>query len=522
MRKHTGFEVPPGSSVYLHQAFKCCPYAGMITSQIYDYLERNAFTLVEDPALADVQLINSCGSDSRNAAQTFDAVASVRDLAPGTPIVVTGCLNSIEPKAVARSLEGVADTAMLDPRHLSGLDELFKPAVVPFDSVRTSLKNRYAGTAFSDHWYHVGVSTGCFGTCTFCAIRRATGRPRSNPIQGVLADVRRGLSAGHPDVLLVSTDVSAWGADLGLTVVDLLSALSDMPEDVMFSAEAFEPKLFLEHFDALLEVFRRGRFSFIGLPIQSGSQRILDQMERDYDIRAVLDAVRRLKVAAPDLLVRTDILYGFGDETDEDFEASRLAGRAFDVASYNAYRERPGTAPIRLSQEVVDRRHLQAMDELRFLAQRGVPAAKRIIPIPDDQSIDWDIEGDRLAHDDVKIAEPPAPDLMRWLTSTRLRFANVIEKRGTIKLGNTGWAIDGAHVHDVQRAVILVMRNAAGQAVDVGLRRPDQSGPAMARSDRFAMWIVTPGFTPTPDQDIAIKALIAMLELKLVPGQDRP
>ncbi len=516
MRKHTGFQIPPGSTIYVHQAFKCCPYAGMITSQIHDYIERNHFHVADDPALADVQLINTCGSDARNAKQTFDAITLVRDQAEGTPIVVTGCLNSIEPKQLTQALDGVADSAMLDPRNLNALDEMFRPTVVKFDSVRTSLKNRYAGTAFSDHWYHVGASTGCFGTCTFCAIRRATGRPRSNPIEGVLADVRRGLAAGHYDVLLVSTDISAWGADLGLNVVNLLSALSDMSEDVLFSAEAFEPKLFLEHFEGLLQVFKRGRFSFIGLPIQSGSQRILDQMERDYDIQAVLDAVRRLKAEVPDLLVRTDILYGFGDETDHDFELSRLAGRVFDVASYNAYQERPGTAPIQLPAHVFDRRQMAAMNELRELALRGVPSAKRIRPIPAEQSIDWDIEGDRLARDEVASVDPPSQDLLRWLTSTRLRFANVIAKRGKITLGKTGWHIDGALVHDVQRAVMLVMRNNAGETIDIGLRRPDQPGSAMARSDRFAMWIVTPNFTPTEEQDQAIKTLMVMLELKRV------
>ena len=58
------------------------------------------------------------------------------------------------------------------------------------------------------------VSTGCFGTCSFCSIRRATGRPKSTPIDRILAEVDRGIASGQPDILFVSTDVSAWGADL--------------------------------------------------------------------------------------------------------------------------------------------------------------------------------------------------------------------------------------------------------------------------------------------------------------------
>lgn len=104
MRKHTGFVVPRGRAVYVKQAFKCCPYAGMITSQIHDFLEQNGYEVVDDPTIADAQLVNTCGSDAAQAQLTYDTIADVREQAPGSPIVIAGCLNSIEPKRIVAAL----------------------------------------------------------------------------------------------------------------------------------------------------------------------------------------------------------------------------------------------------------------------------------------------------------------------------------------------------------------------------------------------------------------------------------
>ncbi|MDP2314666.1 MAG: radical SAM protein [Pseudomonadota bacterium] len=370
-------DIAPGARVHLHQAFRCCPYAGAISSRIHDYLAQNGYTLVADPADADVHVVNTCGSDARQASLTYDALAAIRARTPAAAVVATGCLVSIEPGALAAAMAPFARAARFDPRHLAGLDDVFAPTNVAFDAVSPSLHNAYTGNDFSEGWAHVLASTGCLGTCSFCAIRRATGRPKSRSVADVLGDIARAVDGGVRDVLLVSTDLSAWGTDRGESVVDLLRAVVAMPGEFLVSGESFEPTLFLHHFEALLPLFASGRFAFVGLPIQSGSARVLRRMDRTYDPDAVVAAVRRLKAAAPDLLVRTDLLYGFADETEAEFEASLAVSRAFDLPSFNVYQPRPGTAPLELGAEVLAARRDRALEELQRRAQAGWAQVRR-------------------------------------------------------------------------------------------------------------------------------------------------
>jgi tRNA A37 methylthiotransferase MiaB len=505
--------VAPGARVHLHQAFRCCPYAGTVSSQIHEYLEQNGYTLVADPKDADVQVVNTCGSDARQAALTWHVLEAVRVHRPDAAVVVTGCLVSIEPAALAEALAPFARAARFDPRHLPGLDTVFQPAVVPFDAVQPALRSEYTGNDFSEGWAHVLASTGCLGTCSFCAIRRATGRPKSRTIDAVRADITRSVDAGVRDVLLISTDLSAWGTDRGETVVDLLRAVAEMPGDFLVSGESFEPTLFLTHFDALLPILASGRFAFVGLPIQSGSARVLRRMDRSYDPADVLAAVARLKAAAPDLLVRTDLLYGFADETDAEFEESVAASRAFDLPSFNAYQPRPGTAPVELPLAVVSARRDRAFEEMRTRAQAGLPQLRRWAGTvdaragadPQGRATAW---GEGRAPRDGSGATSPAqggpavetagpargsdpwdlPDGQAWIADQARRFAAVLGRRGGLPLGD-GWEVAGARAE--ADAVVLDVRGAAGAIAAIGLRPAAWPGAALARTGRYAVWVRT-------------------------------
>lgn len=238
----SAMHVRPGTRVALHQAFRCCPFAGAVSSQVHDYLEANGFVLAANPDEAEVHVVNTCGSDAAQAQITWDTLAEVRRRTPEARIVAIGCLVSIEPRRLAESLVGVPESARLDPRHTAELDTIFG-GPVPFADVQPALRNDYVGNDFAKDWFHIVASTGCLGSCSFCAIRRATGRPRSRPVADVLADVARGRAAGRFDQLLVSTDLSAWGHDLGLTVVDLLRAVTEAAgEEVRLAGRASSPR----------------------------------------------------------------------------------------------------------------------------------------------------------------------------------------------------------------------------------------------------------------------------------------
>ena len=106
----------PGSRVFLHQAFRCCPFAVAVSSHGQELLIQNGYEVTTNAAEADVHLVNTCGSDASQAELTWHALQTIAERSPGAEVVVTGCLVSIEPKRLAEELRPFATTARLDPR----------------------------------------------------------------------------------------------------------------------------------------------------------------------------------------------------------------------------------------------------------------------------------------------------------------------------------------------------------------------------------------------------------------------
>lgn len=526
MANEPAFRIAAGARVHLHQAFACCPYAGAVSSRVHDFLEKNGHEVVDDASAADVHVITTCGSDAGKAQLTFDVLDRLGDAARTQPVLALGCLVNIEPKRLREATSALPRRALLDPRHLAELDAIFDARTTTFDAVPHTLKSRYSGNPLATGWYHVTVGTGCFGKCSFCAIRRATGRPVSRPIADILGDVDRGVDAGVPDVLLIGTDVSAWGADLGLSVVDLMRAVVDYPREALFAVEAFEPTLFLEHLDALLPLVERKRFSILAVPIQSGSQRVLDAMRRTYDIDRVMRAIERVRAVDPDVLFRTDIIYGFGDETREEFEASLALCPHFDQVGFNLYQPRSGTPPIVLPPDELAERTARVMEVHRARTIAPARQPRRIKPAPpkDANDIPWTpIEEDALvpsarstdlvplrvgrngepaavtsaaAAAPAPAAPPPAASPTprdeaheQWLDGLAARLARIVERHGGLDLGEGFRARAPRRVHELD-AVVLDVNGTRGERFALALQRPDAEGDRfIARSSRFAVFV---------------------------------
>ncbi|MBK7579473.1 MAG: radical SAM protein [Myxococcales bacterium] len=493
------FSIEKGANVFIHQAFACCPYAGLITSKIHDFVELNGYTVVDEPENAAVQVINTCGYNDTRSQLAYDAIQTVRDRNPEAAVVVTGCLTRIEHHKVKDSLQGVSRHAMLGPKHLEDLDLIFDHTLTSFESTPTAFhKDRYSSADPRDGLFQITVSTGCLGRCSFCAIRRATGRPKSMTLDEILAEVRRGLAEGHRDFFLASTDLSTWGHDHGQTVVDLLRALVELPEDFFIHGEAFEPTNFFSHIDEIEPLFHSGKFAWLVFPVQSGSQRILDGMRRTYSIDEVMRGIERLKTADPTLVTCTDIIYGFGDESWEEFLRSVEVGRKFDYAKYNNYEPRPGTPPLVLSAADMVRRREFVMEELgRQGLEVDILTRKRKSPY--------------LGKRDRHVSD----ELGAWLDEYERRFRKLIARKGGIQLAG-GYVIDHAAADKIElRSLVLSARRTDGAGLRFGLVPAGTAAPFLASSPRFQLSVLRDdeGAELTSDETYATSALSAMLDL---------
>ena len=218
----------------------------------------------------------------------------------------------------------------------------------------------------------VNIMYGCNNFCSYCIVPYVRGRERSRTPQAILREIEKQVEDGVVEVMLLGQNVNSYGKGLEnpITFAELLLEIDKIPglERIRFMTS--HPKdLSQELIDAIAK--SKHVCHHIHLPLQSGSSRLLKDMNRHYDKEAYLDLVRRIREAIPDVALTTDIIVGYPGETDEDFEETMDVVKqvGFDSAFTFEYSRRSGTPaatrPDQVAQEVVTERFNRLLKQVQ-------------------------------------------------------------------------------------------------------------------------------------------------------------
>jgi len=186
------------------------------------------------------------------------------------------------------------------------------------------------------------IATGCLNNCSYCATKFAKGKLRSFSEKEILDQIKK--SKSH-EIYLTSQDNGAYGLDVGSNIVDLLKKIKNIAQQKIIRIGMMNPQYFLAFKEELIELLKDPHYySFLHLPIQSGSQKVLDDMKRHYKIGDVVDSIKEIRKQIPDLCIETDIICGFPTEKEEDFEETKkiLKEVEFDYVNVSKFSRRPG------------------------------------------------------------------------------------------------------------------------------------------------------------------------------------
>ncbi len=214
--------------------------------------------------------------------------------------------------------------------------------------------------------FHLKISDGCLGKCTFCSERFARGELKSKPVKKVIEEFKKGLSKGYKVFSLNADDTGVYGWDNDETIVELLDSLLSHDQKFHLVITEFNP-LALERFDELEELLNSKKIALITVPIQSGSKKILKKMGRDYTPKIIVKKLNSIRDKNPNLKFNTHVIVGFPGETRRDFEKTmRLFDEViFDKAKIFQYSERPGTPASRMNGKVCERVKLERQKKLK-------------------------------------------------------------------------------------------------------------------------------------------------------------
>ena len=318
----------------------------------------------DDPALADVLLMNTCSVREKAQEKVFSLLGEWRELKnrrPGVVIGVGGCVASQEGEAITARAPCV--DLVFGPQTLHRLPEMIAefrsrgravvdvsfPEIEKFDRLPEPRAEGAAG--------FVSVMEGCSKYCSFCVVPYTRGDEVSRPFESVLAEVRALARQGVGEVTLLGQNVNAYAGTMADgVVVDLATLIHHVAAIAGIERIRFTTSHPLEFTDSLADAYA-GVTKLAGhlhLPVQSGSDRILALMKRGYTALEFKERVRRVQAARPGLAISTDFIVGFPGETERDFEATlKLAADVgFDQSFVFIYSRRPGTPAASLPDEV--------------------------------------------------------------------------------------------------------------------------------------------------------------------------
>jgi threonylcarbamoyladenosine tRNA methylthiotransferase CDKAL1 len=306
-----------------------CTYNHGDSRKLIEVLRSQGCRTVESPDNADVAIVNSCVVIEKTSRKVLKAIALLHE----KELYVTGCMPAVEPGRIA----GISNAVCIPPACIH--DAYREILTIPSGSPGI-----------------VQIAQGCRGRCAYCITRLARGTLCSFPREDIIREVEGNARSGAAEIQLTAQDVSSWGADINETLPDLLFDLVEVPGNFRIRIGMMNPATLRNIVPGLVKALDHGKlFKFIHMPIQSGSDRILDRMARGYHVRdtvAIMDTVRRRH---PDCSLMTDMIVGFPGETEEDFLASLAIIRQIRPNKVNItrYSERPGTASARYT-DLVD------------------------------------------------------------------------------------------------------------------------------------------------------------------------
>ncbi len=359
----------------------------------------DGMTTTDDPAEADVLLVNTCSVREKAQEKVFSLLGEWRLFKlqrPHVVIGVGGCVASQEGDGITARAPFVdlvfgPQTLHRLPRLIEGVKRSGRPQIdVSFPEIEKfdhlPQARAEGATAF------VSIMEGCSKYCTFCVVPYTRGEEISRPFAQVLQEVRELAARGVREVTLLGQNVNAYAGPMADgTAADLATLLHYVAEIDGVERIRFTTSHPLDFNDSLIEAYANVAKlnNYLHLPVQSGSDRILAAMKRGHTVLEYKQKLRKLRAVRPDICVSTDLIVGFPGETDEDFMATMnlVAEAGFDQSFSFIYSRRPGTPAASLPDEVphaAKQQRLQLLQDrlnaqARAISQRMVGSRQRVL-----------------------------------------------------------------------------------------------------------------------------------------------
>ena len=299
--------------------------------------------LAQNSSESDLNLVVTCSVKDATANKMIHRIKKLKT----KPLIVAGCL----PKAEKNTVMKISPTAsMLGPNSLGKTIEVIdstlrgkqKIMLEDIDGQKLGIpKIRLNPTVGI-----VEIASGCMSECTFCQTKLSKGDLRSYRIGDIVRQVKQEIADGCKEIWLTSTDNGCYGLDIGTTLPELIKSISQISGDFKIRVGMMNPMYMPRISDDLLDAYESDKvFKFLHVPVQSGSDNVLNDMKRGHTAKTFKEISKKFKSKFENFTISTDVIVGYPSETSDDFDKTvdLLKQTRPDIVNISKYSQRPGT-----------------------------------------------------------------------------------------------------------------------------------------------------------------------------------
>lgn len=316
-------------------------------SIIKGILIKNKFETVNNIDKADIIIIGTCVVKPVTFNKIFNQLKEVYSI---KKLIIAGCMPESEtefckktfPKAVLVNTHNVTNI-------ISAINDLLSGNVNHYLGKRK--ESKLGLPKLTKDIVTIQIASGCTNNCSFCETKLAKGNIQSYPEEEIVDEIKNYLKKGIKKFNISSTNNSDYGVDINTNLPNLLNKIIAIGGDFKIRIGMMNPSGILNYLGELIEIYQNNKVQkFVHIPVQSGSDKVLKDMNRNYKVKDFIYTVDKFRKNIKNISISTDIIVGYPTETEEDFNKTldlikKIKPEVLNISRFGA---RPGTLAAKL------------------------------------------------------------------------------------------------------------------------------------------------------------------------------
>ncbi|MEM4772913.1 MAG: tRNA (N(6)-L-threonylcarbamoyladenosine(37)-C(2))-methylthiotransferase [Nanoarchaeales archaeon] len=306
-------------------------------------LEKDGFTYTENPNEAEIIIINTCTVKTPSENKTYRFLKEFKN----KKILLTGCLVQHQP-------EKFMDYSIVGPYEIEKIVDAVKRTInneiVKYLEIK-KINKLEIPTVDEYPIKIIPIQEGCLWRCNYCATKLSRSLTISYPPRSIFNEIKSALEKNLKIIYLTGTDLAAYGFDIGLDLADLIFGIRNIDGDFYVRVGMANPGILNKFFNKLLEAYNHSRiFKFFHIPVQSASNKVLEDMGRLYKIEDFYEIIKKIRKKYFEASISTDIIVGYPTENEEDFKLTyqMIEEIKFDIINLSKFWPRPKTIAYKI------------------------------------------------------------------------------------------------------------------------------------------------------------------------------